>query len=144
MKILFVCRANAGRSQMAEAFFNKLSKETKSISAGTQAPVEMTGLSLANIGRKNKDVRNVINVVTEYGYDISSQKVKQLNKGTVKEADKIIVMCSRKTWPDFLETSSKVEYWNIEDPYSKSLERFREIRDEIKAKVKNLIKEIEF
>jgi protein-tyrosine-phosphatase len=57
----------------------------------------------------------------------------------VKDAKQIIVMCEKDHCPEFLLESKKINYWQIEDPYHKSLEEMRCIRDEIKDKVKIII-----
>ena len=68
MNILFICKANAGRSQMANAFFNKLSKKNKSISAGALVN-EKEGESLPEF---------VLKCMEEEGYDLSNEVRKQL------------------------------------------------------------------
>ena len=91
MKILFVCRGNVGRSQMAEVIFNKYSKH-KSSSAGT--------LILGNKSQKLKDIpltEPVIKFMKKEGIDISEKEIKQLNQEMCNEFDKIIVMAEPET-----------------------------------------------
>jgi protein-tyrosine-phosphatase len=128
-KILFVCVENAGRSQMAEGFAKHYSNgKVEAISAGTMPSKEVNPL--------------VIQVMQEKGIDISKNKPKQITMQMVQDADAIIVMgCSAKGFCP-APLLGKVVDWNIEDPKGKSLEKAREIRDEIEKKVKELIKEI--
>jgi len=84
----------------------------------------------------------VIQAMQEKGIDISKNKPKQIATQMVKDADTIIVMgCSAQGFCP-APLLSKVIDWNIEDPKGKSLEKVREIRDEIEKKVRELIDEI--
>jgi protein-tyrosine-phosphatase len=128
IKILFVCVHNSGRSQMAEAFFNRVGNSVgKAQSAGTQ-PAEHVD-------------DNVILVMQEAGIDISRQLPKLLTPRLLEWADRVITMgCGvEQACPvTFIET----EDWAIEDPKDKSIEKIREIRDEIQERVMRLLKEI--
>jgi arsenate reductase len=125
-KILFVCVENAGRSQMAEGFAKHYGKsKIEAMSAGTMPSNEVNPL--------------VIQAMQEKGIDISKNKPKQITTQMVKDADTIIVMgCSAQGFCP-APLLSKVIDWNIEDPKGKSLEKVREIRDEIEKKVKELL-----
>jgi arsenate reductase len=131
MKILFICRANVGRSQMAPAFFNKLFKNHKAIGAGTHVG-EHEGEPLHPF---------VIQCMSELGYDLSKNTRKQLTPEMVREADKIIVMTGKENLPDYVDMS-KVVFWKIGDAKDKSLEFHRQIRNQIKNLVEKLVKEI--
>ena len=126
--VLFVCVENAGRSQIAEALFNKYAKgRFKAMSAGT-VPGKRVNLL-------------VVEVLNEIGVDISGGKPKLVTNEMIKEADKIITMgCGTAFCPaSFLP---KVEDWALEDPTGKPIEKVREIRDEIDGKVKALIQKL--
>ena len=72
MEILFVCRVNLNRSQIAAAIFNKLSKKNHAVSAGMSLPPEFEGTSV--VGAHNSPA----DVLKEFGYDISKEKRKQI------------------------------------------------------------------
>jgi len=127
--ILFICIGNSGRSQMAEAFFNHLSKTGKAISAGT-AP-------------DKKIHPQTIRVMEELGIDVSKQKPKLLTKKLIKRADRIIIMDSELSKNIPPEYSTKLAEWRIEKLLGKPIEQIKKIRDQIKKKVKQLIREIE-
>jgi protein-tyrosine-phosphatase len=131
MRILFICKSNVGRSQMAPAFFNKLSKKHKAVGAGTHVG-ENENQSLYEF---------VIKCMSEVGYDLSENTRKQLTSTMAKEADKIVVMTEKENLPGYVDMK-KVVFWNIEDAKDKSLEFHRQIRDEIKRLVEKLVKEI--
>ena len=76
--VLFVCIGNSGRSQMAEAFFNKLSKTWKSFSAGTKPDDNIHPYTLR--------------IMKEVEIDVSKQKPKPLTREILEKADKIITM----------------------------------------------------
>lgn len=129
-KILFICSGNVGRSQMAEAFYNKFTSDKNSISAGIDPLTPKKYLKLPQI---------VIDVMNEEGIDISMNQVKYLTQEMVDGVGQIIVMCDKKMCPMFLQNSKKVIYWKINDPYNTSIDNFRIIRDQIKNKVLKLI-----
>jgi len=128
-KVLFVCVENACRSQMAEAFFNKLaSGKAIAMSAGTK-PSNMVN-------------SKAIEVMKEIGIDMDKQKPKLLTQEMIQKADKLITMgCEADFCP---APSLKTEDWNIEDPSGKSIEKFREVRDKIRQKVEKLSETTEF
>jgi arsenate reductase len=128
-KILFVCVENAGRSQMAEGFAKHYGNgNVEAISAGTMPSSEINPL--------------VVQVMQEKGIDISKNRPKQITNQMVQEADTIVVMgCSAQGFCP-APLLGKVVDWNIGDPRGKSLEKVREIREEIEAKVRKLINEI--
>ena len=128
-RILFVCVENAGRSQMAEGFAEKYGKgKIEALSAGTMPSREINSL--------------VIQVMQEKGIDISKNEPKLITNQMVQEADEVIVMgCSAQGFCP-APLLGKVIDWNLDDPKGKSLEKVREIRDEIERKVKELIEEV--
>jgi len=126
--VLFVCVENAGRSQMAEALFNRYAEgRFRAISAGT------------NPGKQVHPA--VVEALNEIGTDISGKKPRLVTADSIGEADRIITMgCGADFCPvNFLP---KVEDWALEDPKGKPIEKVREIRDDIEKKVKALIEEL--
>ncbi len=114
---------------MAEAFFNHYAKsKAQAFSAGTQ-PASHTDST-------------VLQAMKEIGTDISSQRPKMLTLEMVESADKVVTMgCGVEgVCP---ATFVPTEDWQLEDPEGKPIERVRAIRDEIAAKVKNLIEELQ-
>lgn len=111
---------------MAEGFAKRYGKQkVEAFSAGTMPSSEINPL--------------VIQVMQEKGIDISKNKPKLITNQMVQEADAIIVMgCSAQGFCP-APLLRKVTDWNIEDPKGKSLEKVREIRDEIEEKVRKLI-----
>ena len=123
--VLFVCVGNAGRSQMAEAFFNQAAGgEAMAISAGTRPASAV-------------DPRT-IEVMREVGIDISGNKPKALTREMLEQSDRVVTMgCGVEgVCPaSFVQT----EDWRLEDPKGKPIEEVRRIRDEIRAKVLKLL-----
>ena len=139
MNVLFVCRANLGRSQMAQAMFNRLSQH-RSTSAGTMV-LEMDGQTVAERAEVAPSVTLVLELMDEEGLDISSEQRTQLTPELVDEADQVIVMAERETWPDYLVEGGKVEFWDIVDAFNIPIDQVRAIKDQIKAKVEELVRE---
>ena len=127
--ILFVCVQNAGRSQMAEGFFRKYAPEGfEPMSAGTKPTSQVNPLA--------------IQVMDEIGIDISKQKSKDLTEDMMRNSDKIINMgCMERNFCPTL-FNPKVIGWSIEDLKDKSIERVREIRDEIERRIMELARDI--
>ena len=123
--ILFVCIQNAGRSQMAEGFFRKYAPEDyEPLSAGTKPTSEVNPIA--------------IQAMKEVGIDISKQRPKDITEDMMRNSVKIVNMgCMEKDWCPTAFVPNLVD-WGIEDPKGKSIEKVREIRDEIEERVKGL------
>ena len=128
--ILFVCVENAGRSQMAEAFFRKFASDGFNVSsAGTTPSTQLNPI--------------VIQVMKEIGIDMVNQKPKILSDSMIANSSKTVNMgCMDKESCPSLFVKDVLD-WNISDPKEKSLDEVREIRDKIKSEVLNLIKLLE-
>jgi protein-tyrosine-phosphatase len=125
-RVLFVCVENAGRSQMAEAFANKYGKDKFTVSSAGNRPADKVNPI-------------VVEAMKEKGIDISMNKPKLLTFQMAQEADLIVTMgCNAQgicPGPFFKPTVD----WKLEDPKGKPIEKVREIRDDIEARVQNLI-----
>lgn len=117
---------------MAESIFNELAKKkglkARAISAGTMP--------------SSKVDPKVVKVLEEIGMLINNQKPKLLTNEMLSESDKIITMgcLSKDICPSvFID---RTEDWNIEDPKGKPVEKFRQIRDVIKAKAEELVRQL--
>ena len=129
-KILFVCVENAGRSQMAEAFFRKyMPKGFEVISAGTKPSTHVNPI--------------VLQAMKEIGIDIENQIPKNISQQIIVESEKAINMgCIDKESCPVLFMKNIID-WQIPDPKGKPIEEVRKIRDQIKAKVMILIESLE-
>ena len=137
MNILFICKSNFGRSQIAETIFNQISKKNKATSAGTEKG-RVTGHKLKDFPEHS----NLFVCMDEIGLDIRENTSKLMTPEIVKNANKIIVMAEKETWPDYLKKSNKVTFWEIEDMCGQSLDKYRKVRDQIKSLIENLVKEV--
>lgn len=140
MKILFVCRGNVGRSQMAEAILRQVTGGGYSVqSAGVEARgsegKDLNGMLL----KDRASSKHVIEVLKEIGIDISNNYIKRLTPEMVKNADKIIAILKPEAVPDFLKGNKKVTYWDIVDPDEQTLEFHRKTRDKVKKLVKEFV-----
>jgi len=130
MKILFICCGNVCRSQIAEAYYNFLGKSNNAFSAG---------ISDSTPSKYSQLPKEIIQVMKEEGIDMSEKIVKSVTREMTDNADKIFIMCPKERWPQFLLNSSKITFWDIDDPYGTSIENHRRVRDEIKERVRQLI-----
>lgn len=124
--ILFVCVENAGRSQMAEGFFNKYAPgRYHANSAGIKPVSEINPLA--------------IEAMREVGIDISNQKSKEITEDMIRNSYKTVNMgCMDKDSCPSLFLANVLD-WNLEDPKGKSIEKVREIRDRIDRRVNELV-----
>lgn len=129
MKVIFACVHNAGRSQMAAAFFNSLAhtKDVQGISAGTQ-PGERVH-------------PEVVQVMKEINIDLSTAKPQLLTDELARSADLLVTMGCGEACP-YVQGLQRLD-WPLEDPKGKPPEKVRQIRDDIKKKVENLIEELD-
>lgn len=140
MKVLFVCRGNVGRSQIAEAIFKRLTAEKHLVeSAGTEARGS-EGKDLDGMILKDRaSSRYAIECLREIGIDISDNLIKRLTPEMVESSDKIIVMAKPDAVPAFLKDTEKIIYWDVNDPDGQTIETHRKIRVEIQKLVAELI-----
>jgi len=124
--VLFVCVENAGRSQIAEAFFRKFAPHRFSVSsAGTTPSSRLNPIVILAMG--------------EIGIDITKQMPKLLSDSMLENSFKTINMgCMSKELCPSLFVRDVLD-WNISDPKEKSLDEVRVIRDAIRSHVMNLI-----
>ena len=122
--VLFVCVHNAGRSQMAAGFMQKLSNGKVTVLSAGSSP---------------KDSINpmAIQAMAEVDIDIANNQPKILTTEAVKESDVVITMGCGDTCPFY--PGKRYEDWVLDDPAGQSIEKVRVIRDQIKVKVEELL-----
>ena len=129
-KILFVCVENAGRSQMAEAFFQRLAPgDFVAKSAGTRPGLQIDP--------------TVIRAMQEVGIDLSKNRPKPLSAKMIDDSVKTVNMgCMDRDACPALFAGGALD-WGIDDPGGEPIERVRKIRDDIESKVKELVAGLE-
>ena len=123
--ILFACVHNAGRSQMAAAFFNALADPTKAhaISAGTEPGARVHP--------------EVVAAMREVGVDLTGASPTKLTDALATQAELLVTMGCGEACP--FVPGLRREDWPLDDPKGESVERVRAIRDEIRARVERLL-----
>lgn len=125
-KVMFVCKRNSCRSQMAEGF-------AKTLGAGKIA-VTSSGLEASRVHP------TAVEVMSDIGIDISDQTSKALSDFKAKDYDVVISLCGcGVNLPEEWLTREVFEDWQLDDPDGQPLETFHRVRDEIKERVKQLI-----
>jgi arsenate reductase len=124
-KVIFACVHNAGRSQMAAAFFTLLADPAKAsaISAGT-SPAERVH-------------PEVIEVMKEAGVDLRQARPQRLTSELAAGASHLVTMGCGDACP--YVPGARVEDWPLDDPKGQPLPRVRQIRDEIRDRVERLV-----
>ena len=128
VKVIFACVQNAGRSQMAAAFFNQMADREKAsaISAGTN-PAERVH-------------SEVVSVMDELGIDLSRATPQRLTAELAAGAQLLVTMGCGDECPFVPELGR--QDWALPDPKGQSLEAIRLIRDEIRRRVGRLVREL--
>jgi arsenate reductase (thioredoxin) len=121
--VLFVCTHNAGRSQMAQAFWRK------------HAPADVRAESAGQEPAK-APWPEVIEVMREVGIDIAHERPKKLDLEMQLHADWAITLGCGGSCP---YVPTRVDDWDIPDPHGKSLAEVRDIRDELERRVLDFI-----
>jgi arsenate reductase len=124
-RVIFACVHNAGRSQMAAAFFNELADRSKAeaLSAGTE-PGERVH-------------PEVLAVMQEIGIDLSRAKPQKLTQELANQAQLLVTMGCGDKCP-YVPGLRRYD-WPLRDPKGLPAEDVRSIRDEVKARVLTLI-----
>lgn len=124
-KVIFACVHNAGRSQMAAAFFNQLAdrENAEAVSAGTDP-----GLSVHP---------EVLAVMQEICIDLSNAKPQKLTQELAGDAQLLITMGCGDRCP--YVPGLRRDDWPLRDPKGQPIEEVRAIRDEIRERVQSLI-----
>ena len=146
MNILFVCRANVGRSQVAQVCFNQLSRHTAD-SAGIAVDELMVKLHLR--GRTLKDVTslsraaeyNLECIRNELGVDIADKERQQLTPQMVDEADLVVVIAEKEQWPDYLKEGGKIMFWDIPDAVGQDDAFVYDVFTQVRRRVEHLVEE---
>ncbi|WP_036480244.1 arsenate reductase, glutathione/glutaredoxin type [Myxosarcina sp. GI1] len=128
-KVMFVCKRNSCRSQMAEGFARALGKD--------KIEVTSSGLEASRVHP------TAIEVMSEIGIDISNQTSDALSDFNAKDYDAVISMCGCGTnLPSEWVMQEVFDDWELEDPDGQPIETFYRVRDEIKDRVAKLIKQL--
>jgi arsenate reductase len=124
-KVIFACIHNAGRSQMAAAFFNHLADPSKAvaISAGTDPGLRVHP--------------EVLSVMQEIGIDLSDAKPQKLTEELARDAQLLITMGCGDKCP--YVPGLRINDWPLKDPKGLPIEEVRAIRDDIKDRVTVLL-----
>jgi arsenate reductase len=124
--VIFACIHNAGRSQMAAAWFNVLADATKAraISAGTEPGPRVHA--------------EVLEAMREVGIDLADRKPQKLTDDLAYGAQMLVTMGCGEQCP--VIPGLKRDDWPLEDPKGKPIERVREIRDDVRARVAALLR----
>jgi arsenate reductase len=123
--VIFACVHNAGRSQMAAAFFNRWAdpQKARALSAGTE-PGERVH-------------PEVVEVMREKDIDVGNAKPQKLTDELARQAGWLITMGCGDQCP-FVPGLQRDD-WPLEDPKGKPRERVREIRDDVERRVRELL-----
>lgn len=123
--VIFACIHNAGRSQMAAAWFNALADKTKAraVSAGTEPGARVHP--------------EVLEAMREVGIELSDRRPQKLTDDLARSAQMLVTMGCGEQCP--VVPGLRRDDWSLEDPMGKRIEQVREIRDDVRARVSRLL-----
>ncbi len=122
--VLFLCVHNAGRSQMALGWFNHLAGDRAlAVSGGSNPGAEVNPSAIA--------------AMAEIGIDISHEFPKRWTEESVQAADVVVTMGCGDACPVF--PGKRYEDWKLDDPFGKSVDEVRPVRDSIGERVRGLL-----
>jgi arsenate reductase len=122
--VLFVCVHNAGRSQMAAGWLRHLAGDRIDIRSAGSLPADQINPV-------------AVEAMKEAGVDIAAETPKILTTGAVQDSDVVITMGCGDACPFF--PGKRYEDWKLDDPAGQDLEAVRQIRDDIRSRVEELI-----
>ena len=126
--VLFVCVHNAGRSQMALGFFRHLAGERAVAWSGGSEPGSEVNPA-------------AVEAMAEVGIDITDQRPKVLTPEAVEASDVVVTMGCGDACPVF--PGKRYLDWALEDPAGKGVESVRPIRDDIGARIRGLLAQLD-
>lgn len=127
--VLFVCIHNSGRSQMAEAFANRIGKGVISARSAGTMPADAVNPS-------------TVQAMQEAGYDMTGHYPKIMTDEMLESADLVVTMGCGVNLAEGAVCPSvlvQTEDWGLDDPKGKPLPDVRDIRDKIEQKVAELV-----
>jgi len=125
-KVMFVCKKNSRRSQMAEGF-------ARTIGEGKIA-VTSSGLEASAVDP------TTVEVMSEVGIDISNQTSKPLSDFNPEDYNAVISLCGcGVNLPEAWVLREVFQDWQLDDPEGESVDKFREVREQVKERVEKLI-----
>ena len=113
MKVLFICKGNWFRSQVAEAIYNQITGTHDAVSAGTYvgAPDEPEGQILSDLFPDPV----FFEAMESHGLYLRNHKTKKLTPEMLQDANVVISMAQEPYIPDFLSKDPRVVWRNVED-----------------------------
>ena len=125
--VVFLCVHNAGRSQMALAFFRELAGDRATAWSGGSEPADQVNPV-------------AVAAMAEVGIDISSERPQRWTEDGLRTADVVVTMGCGDTCP--FVPGVRYEDWPLDDPAGQGIEAVRPIRDEVRRHVEALVAEL--
>lgn len=126
--VLFLCVHNAGRSQMALGWFTHLAGDRAvALSGGSEPASEINPVAVA--------------AMAEVGIDIAGERPRRWTDEAVRAADVVVTMGCGDDCP--FVPGTRYEDWDLDDPAGQGLDAVRTIRDDIRARVEELLESLD-
>ena len=126
--VLFVCKQNAGRSQMSQALFERAARGRHTAASAGTTPADRVH-------------PEVVTVMSELGIDLADRTPRSLDRELAEQADVVVTMGCGDECP-YIPGKRYID-WELEDPRGLPINQVRPIRDEIAARVESLVAELD-
>jgi arsenate reductase len=126
--VLFVCKQNAGRSQMSQALFERAARGRHTAASAGTTPADRVHPV-------------VVAVMSELGIDLAGRTPRSLDRELAEQADVVVTMGCGDECP-YIPGKRYID-WDLEDPKGLPIEQVRTIRDDIAARVEGLVAELD-
>ena len=136
MKVLFICKNNQFRSQMAASIYNKITGTEDAISAGTY--VGSDKVPEGTVIEKYFRTSDYFELMEENGMNIRSNLTKKLSPEMIKNASIVVSFAQEPFIPDFLRNNKNVVQWEVEDPPFAT----RDVSEKTYCKIKSLVEKL--
>ncbi len=141
-KVLCVCFANIGRSQVARACFDQLSQhDSDSAGIGVDEQIARRNLPNRKLSSDGRG-RSIEYIRKAFGVDISERERQQLTPEMVDAADLVVLIVEKDKWPDYLQEGGKVVFWDIPDAYGHDDNFAYDVHRQVQDRVEQLVKEM--
>lgn len=136
MKILFICKNNQFRSQMAASIYNQITKTGDAVSAGTY--VGSDEVPEGTVIEKYFKTPDYFELMEENGMNIRKNLTKKLSPEMIENSSVVVSFAQEPFIPDFLRNNKKVIRWEVEDPPFAT----RDVSEKTYSKIKSLVERL--
>lgn len=132
LKILFICKNDASKSQIAKSYYDSFSCSTSNSLIARIGDVSLL---------KSQTLEpEILQIMNEEKIKLIVGEIESVTEEMVKKFDRMVIFCKKEDCPGFLLKHPSIYFWEIEDIHGVSIEKLHSIKNEIKLKVFDLLR----